>query len=162
MLGIKLGVNLEVKLGVESKTGSKNSVLAFLKCMDGSVLAFLKCTDGSVLVFLKCMDGSVLAHLRIHRLLKSSGGRLHGKPEVGQYGTVHALRKTNTDPSVHFRKANTDLSMHFRKANTEFLLPVLLPTPNFTSKFSPSFIPNITINLVHHDECNIISQVTVS
>ena len=64
MLGIKLGLNLAVILGVGSKTGSKNSVLAFLKCMDGSVLAFLKCTDGSVLVFLKCMDGSVLAHLR--------------------------------------------------------------------------------------------------
>ena len=64
MLEIKLGLNLEVKLGVGSKTGSKNSVLAFLKCTDGSVLAFLKCTDGSVLVFLKCMDGSVLAHLR--------------------------------------------------------------------------------------------------
>ena len=56
-----LRVNLEVKLGVGSKMGSKISVLAFLKCMDGSVLAFLKCTDGSVLVFLKCMDGSVLA-----------------------------------------------------------------------------------------------------
>ena len=64
MLGIKLGVNLEGKLGVGSKTGGKNSVLAFLKCMDGSVLAFLKCMDGSVLVSLKCMDGSVLAHLR--------------------------------------------------------------------------------------------------
>ena len=51
-------------MGVESKTWSKNSVLAFLKCMDGSVLAFLKCTDGSVLVFPKCMDGSLLAHLR--------------------------------------------------------------------------------------------------
>ena len=64
MLRIKIGVNLEVKLGAWSKTGSKNSVLAFLKCTDGSVLAFLKCTDGSVVVFLKCMDGSVLAHLR--------------------------------------------------------------------------------------------------
>ena len=62
--GEALGVNLKVKLGVGSITGSKNSVLAFLKCMDGSVLAFLKCTDRSVLVFLKCMDGSVLAHLR--------------------------------------------------------------------------------------------------
>ena len=69
------------------------------------------------------------------------------------------FRKTNTDPSVHFRKANTDPSMHFRKANTEFFLPVLLPNPNFSSKFTPSFIPNITINLLHHDECNIISQV---
>ena len=38
---------------VESKTGSKTSVLAFLKSMDGSVL-----------VSLKCMDASVLAHLR--------------------------------------------------------------------------------------------------
>ena len=64
MLEIKLVVNLEVKLGVGSKTGSKNSVLALLKYTDGSVLAFLKCTDGSVSVFLKCMDGSVLAHLR--------------------------------------------------------------------------------------------------
>ena len=64
MLGIKHGVNLEVKLGVGSKTESKNSALAFLKCKDGSVLAFLKCTEGSVLVFLKCMDGSVLAHFR--------------------------------------------------------------------------------------------------
>ena len=64
MLEIKLGVNLEIKLGVGSKTGSKNSVLAFLKRTDGSVLVFLKCTDESVLVFLKCMDGSILAHLR--------------------------------------------------------------------------------------------------
>ena len=46
MLRIKLGVNLEVKFGVKSKTGSKNSVLTFLKCMDGFVLAFLKCRDG--------------------------------------------------------------------------------------------------------------------
>ena len=64
MLKIKRGVNLEVKLGVGSKPGSKNSVLAFLKCTDIFVLAFLKCTAGSVLVFLMCMDGSVLAHLR--------------------------------------------------------------------------------------------------
>ena len=56
MLGIKLGVNLEVKFGVWSKTRRKNSVLAFLKCMDGSISAFLKCTDRSVLVSLKCMD----------------------------------------------------------------------------------------------------------
>ena len=72
------------------------------------------------------------------------------------------FRKTNTDPSVHFRKAITDPSVNFRKANTEFLLPVLLPTPNFTSKFTPSFISNITINLLHHDECNIISKVRVN
>ena len=64
MLEIKLGENLEVKLGVGSKTGRKNSVLAFLKCTDGSVLAFLKCTDGSVLAFLKCTDGSVLVFLK--------------------------------------------------------------------------------------------------
>ena len=64
MLEIKLGVKLEVKLGVGSKTGYKNSALAFLTFMDGSVLALLKCTDESVLVFLKCMDGSVLAHHR--------------------------------------------------------------------------------------------------
>ena len=63
MLEIKLGLNLEVKVGVKRKTGSKYSVLAFLNT-DGSVLAFLKCMDGSVLIFLKCMDGSVLAHLR--------------------------------------------------------------------------------------------------
>ena len=49
---------------VRSKTGSKNSVLAFLKSMDGSILDFLKCMDGSVLVSLKCIDGSVLAYLR--------------------------------------------------------------------------------------------------
>ena len=72
------------------------------------------------------------------------------------------FRKTNMNPSVHFRKANTDPSVHFRKGNTEFLLPVLFPTPNFTSKFTPSFISNITINLSHHDEFNIISQVTVN
>ena len=59
MLGIKLGVNIEVKLGVGSKTGGKNSVLAFLKCMDGSLLAFLKGMDGSVLVFLKCMQSAL-------------------------------------------------------------------------------------------------------
>ena len=57
MWEIKLGVNLEVKLGVGSKTWSKNSVLAFLKCMGGSILAFLKCMEGSMLVFLNCMDG---------------------------------------------------------------------------------------------------------
>ena len=56
MLEIKLRVNLEVKFRVGSKTESKNSVLAFLKCMDGSVLAFLKRKDVSQLVFLKCMD----------------------------------------------------------------------------------------------------------
>ena len=64
MMGIKLGVNIKVKLGVRSKTGRKNSILAFLNCTDGSELAFLKCTDGSVLLYLKCMDGSLLAHLR--------------------------------------------------------------------------------------------------
>ena len=52
------------------------------------------------------------------------------------------FRKTNMDPSVHLRKANTDPSVYFRKASTEFLLPVLLPNPNFTSKFTPSFISN--------------------
>ena len=62
MLEIKPGVNLEVKLGVGSKTRHKNSVLAFLRCTDKSVLAFLKCKDGSVLVFL--MDGSVLVFLK--------------------------------------------------------------------------------------------------
>ena len=70
------------------------------------------------------------------------------------------FRKTNTNPFVHFRKANTDPSMQFRKANMELLLLVLVPTPNFTSKFTPSFIPNITINLIHHDEC-IISFLTM-
>ena len=72
------------------------------------------------------------------------------------------FRMTNTDLSMHFREANTDLSMHFRKVNTEFLLAALLPTLNFTSKCTPSFIPNIAINLLHHDECNIFSQVTVN
>ena len=72
------------------------------------------------------------------------------------------VRTTNTDPSMHFRKANMDPSMQFRKANTELLLPVLLPTSNFTSKLTPSVIPNIFINLLHHDECNIFSQVTVN
>ena len=72
------------------------------------------------------------------------------------------FRKTNTDPSVHLRKANRDPSMQFRKADTEFLLPVLLPPPNFTSKFTPTYIPKISINFLHHDECNTISQVTVN
>ena len=72
------------------------------------------------------------------------------------------FRKTNWDPTVHFRKANTNSSVHFRKANTEFWLPVLLPTLNFTSMFTPSLISNIIINLLHDDECNIISQVTVN
>ena len=56
------------------------------------------------------------------------------------------FRKSNTDPSVHFRKPTTN--PHFKKANTEFWLPVLLPTPNFTSMFTLSFIYNITINLL--------------
>ena len=70
------------------------------------------------------------------------------------------FRKINTAPSVHFRKGNTDPSLHFRKANKGFLFSVLLQTPNFTSKFTQSFISNITIKLLHHNECNIISQVT--
>ena len=72
------------------------------------------------------------------------------------------LRWANMEPPMHFRKTNTDLSVHFRKANTNFLIPVLLPALHLTSKFTPSFISNITINLLHHDECNIISQVTVN
>ena len=67
------------------------------------------------------------------------------------------FRKTTTDLSLHFRKANTAPSVHFRKDNTEFLLPVLLQAPNFTYKFTPSFILNINIKLLHYDECNIIS-----
>ena len=82
MLEIKLGVNLEVKLGVGSKTGSKNSVFAFLKCTDGSVMAFLKCTDGSVLVVLKCMDGYVLAHLRFPMQYASTRFPQLGNSEV--------------------------------------------------------------------------------
>ena len=66
------------------------------------------------------------------------------------------FRKTNSDPSVHFRNANVDLSMHFRKANTEFMHPVLLPISLL------SFIFNITINLLHNGECNIISQITAN
>ena len=50
----------EIVTNVGSKAGTKNSVLAFLKCMGGSVLVFIKCMDGSV----KCMDGSLLPHLR--------------------------------------------------------------------------------------------------
>ena len=50
---VMLGINIKVKFGVRSKTGSNNSVLAFLKCMDGSVLTFLNYMDGSVLVYLK-------------------------------------------------------------------------------------------------------------
>ena len=46
------------------------------------------------------------------------------------------MRWANTEPSMHFRKTNTDPSVHFRKANTDCLLLVLLPTPNFTSKFN--------------------------
>ena len=63
-VGIKTGIENRIKSGNEivgkvgRKTRSKTSVLAFLKCMDGSLLAFLKCMDGSLLVSLKCMDGS--------------------------------------------------------------------------------------------------------
>ena len=58
---------------VENKTGSKKSVLAFLKCMDGSVMTFLKCMDGSVFVSLKCMGGSVAVHLKF--LIQSASTR---------------------------------------------------------------------------------------
>ena len=98
---------------------------------------------------------------------RNSPGNLVGADCIGNLRWANPepsmhFRKTNMDPSVHFRKANTDPSMQFRKANTELLLPVLLPSPNFTSKFIPRIIPNITINLLHHNECNIISQVTVN
>ena len=69
-VGIKTGskkgskVRGEIVSKVGSKIRSKNSVLTFLMCMDGSILAFLKFMDGLVLDSLKCMDGSVLAHLR--------------------------------------------------------------------------------------------------
>ena len=43
----------------------KNSVLSFIKCMNGSVLAFLKCIDGSVLAHLNGIYGSVSSHLRL-------------------------------------------------------------------------------------------------
>ena len=82
------------------------------------------------------------------------------------------FRETNTDPSMHFRKANTNRSMHFRKAytdrsmdfrkaNTEFLFPIFSQLysqfhfkKNF--RFTPSFHPNITTNLLHHNEYNVI------
>ena len=60
-----------------------------------------------------------------------------------------------------------DCMRNLRWANTEpsmqcgTFAPIFLPTPNFTSKFTHSFISNIPINLLHHDECNIISQVRV-
>ena len=95
-------------------------------------------------------------------LLTPVGADCMGNLRLANTEPFMHVRKTNTDLSMHFRKANTDPAVHFRKANTEFLLPVLLPTPNFTSKFTPSFISNITINLLHHDECNIISQVSVN
>ena len=85
MLRIKLGVNLEVKWGVGSKTESKNSVLAFLKCMDGFELAFLKCMDGSVLVSLKCIDGSVLDHLSFPSDLPTLDFHSRGVPVYHSY-----------------------------------------------------------------------------
>ena len=92
MLGIKHGVNLEVKLGVWSNTGSNTSVLAFLKCMDGSVLAFLKCMDGSLMVFLKCMNGSVLAHLRIPMQSAPTRFPQSGNSKVPQILCVRSVR----------------------------------------------------------------------
>ena len=86
-VGIKTGGKNRYKLAseivskVESKTGSKNSILAFLKYMDGSVLAFLKWMDGSVLVSLKCMDGSVLAYPRFS--IQSAPSRF---PKLGNSG----------------------------------------------------------------------------
>ena len=93
MLEIKLGLNLEVKLGVGSKTGSKHSVLAILKCTNRSVLAFLKCMDGSVLVFLKCMNSSVLAHLRFPMQSAQNRFPLSENSEVpSSYYTKKALK----------------------------------------------------------------------
>ena len=82
MFGIKVGGNLDLKLEAGGKSGSKNSLLAFLKCMDESVLAFLKCTDGSVLVSLKCIDGSVSVHLRFPIQSAPTGFPQSGKSEV--------------------------------------------------------------------------------
>ena len=113
MLEIKIGVNLEMILGVGSKTGSKNSVLAFLKCTDGSVLAFLKCMDGSVLVYLKCMDGSVLAHPRFP--MQSTPTRF---PQSGKSEVPQLLCKKSTKMS--YMKQN-EPSMHYRRDHTEFL-----------------------------------------
>ena len=111
MLKIKLGVNLEVKLGVESKTGSKKFVLAFLKCTDGSVLAFLKCTDGSVLVSLKCMDGSVLAHLRFPMQFAPTKFPQSGNSEVPQLlcqkSTKMSFLKQNEFANIFMKLGST-------------------------------------------------------
>ena len=61
---------LEIKLEVKLGAGSKNSVLAFLKCTDGSVLAFLKCTDGSVLV---CIGPPQVSHAICPYLISTVG-----------------------------------------------------------------------------------------
>ena len=107
MLEIKLGENLEVKLGVGSKTRSKNSILDFPKCTDGSVLAFLKCMDGSVLVFLKCMDGSLLAHL---------GFSMQSAP------TWFPQSRNSEVPYLLCKKST---KMSYLKQNVEYCLPSL-------------------------------------
>ena len=103
LLEIKLGVNLQVKLGVGSKTGSTNSVLAFLTCTDGSVLAFLKCTDRSVLIFLKFLDGSVLAHLRFPM---QSAPVMSTNIRIFKYSNKMALEYYSYLCSRHFSSTN--------------------------------------------------------
>ena len=58
LLGIKLGVKLEVKLGGKSKTGSKNSVLAFLE-MHGRIRIGLPKTHGRIRIGLPKVHGRI-------------------------------------------------------------------------------------------------------
>ena len=77
-----------------------------------------------------------LWYTRITRLWKSSGGRLDGKPEAGQYGTVYAFRGT------HYIYSCDTIDI-FRKFLLSILLPTILPfsLPTLLLLLLPLLIP---------------------
>ena len=111
---------------------------------------------------LSCFCCIIAMVYQIPQLWKSSGGRLDGKPEVGQYGTVHVLQGDQYG-TVHALQEGQYGSIHaLQKGQYGIFAPSFTPnfshnfTLNFTSVFTPSFNPNITTNLSHHDKDNVI------
>ena len=89
---------------------------------------------------------------------KSSGGRSDGKPEVGQYGTIHALQVDQYGSVLAIQEGQYGSIHASQEGQYRIFSPIF--TPNFIYKFTPiftpTFNPNITCNLLHHNKCNVI------
>ena len=66
--GVKVSSYVGIKTGSKNKSKARSEIVSKVWSTPrskNSVLAFLKCMDQSLLAFLNCMDGSELAHLRL-------------------------------------------------------------------------------------------------